>query len=164
MIARCGWLLVVLLMSACAGPGQAARAAPDGQSVHHLSFGGLDRAYRLYRPAGLPAAAPLSCPNPLPTSVMHIHGTADRMIRYDGGPGIGFAHINGPPVRDVDASWRNVDQCAAPTVTTDGGVSTATAICPGTRSVVLSTVDGGGHDWPAFATSALWRFFSEHSQ
>jgi polyhydroxybutyrate depolymerase len=242
----------VLLISACTGPGRAAPAVADQQSVHHISFGGLDRTYRLHRPAGLPASAPLvvmlhggfgsaeqaekaygwdgladnarfvvaypngvsrawnvggccgrpakeniddvgfinavvadvrgidpgrvyatgmsnggmmafalacnsstfaaigpvsatqlSCPNPRPTSVMQIHGTADRMIRYDGGPGMGFAHINGPPVPGVDASWRNVDQCTAPTVTTDGAVSTSTATCPGNRSVVLSTVDRG---------------------
>lgn len=270
MIARCGWLLVLLLVSACAGPGHAAPLT-GAQSLHHINFGGLDRTYRLYRPAGLPASAPLvvmlhggfgsaeqaeksygwddlaehakfvvaypdgvalawnvggccgqpakqniddvgfvnavvadvpgvdrgrvyatgmsnggmmafalacnsdafaaigpvaatqlSCPNPRPTSVMHIHGTADRMIRYDGGPGMGFAHINGPPVRDIDASWRSVDRCAEPTVETDRGVATSTATCPDNREVVLSTVDGGGHDWPGFATGALWAFFSQH--
>ncbi|WP_442931381.1 alpha/beta hydrolase family esterase [Mycolicibacterium sp. 120320] len=273
MFARGGWLLVIALACACAGPGAAAPPATPSQSVHHLTAGGRDRTYRLYRPAGLPASAPLvvvlhggfgsaeqaeraygwdgladsakfvvaypdgvsrawnvggccgqpakqniddvgfvdavvadvpgidrrrvyatgmsnggmmafalacntgtfaaigpvsatqlSCPNPRPTSVMHIHGTADRMIRYDGGPGMGFAHINGPPVRDVDASWRNIDQCGAPTVTAGGGVSTSTATCPGNRAVVLSTVDGGGHDWPPFATAVLWQFFSEHLQ
>ncbi len=31
---------------------------------------------------------------PRPTSVMHIHGTADRLIRYDGEPGYGVARID----------------------------------------------------------------------
>ncbi|MCV7158925.1 polyhydroxybutyrate depolymerase [Mycolicibacterium brisbanense] len=277
MIARCGWLLVVVLVSACSGPGHPALpGVPDGQSVRHINVGGLDRIYRLYRPEGLPASAALvvmlhggfgsaaqaersygwdsladsakfvvaypdgvsrawnvggccgqpakeniddvgfinavvadvragigidprrvyatgmsnggmmafalacnsgtfaaigpvsatqlSCPNPRPISVMHIHGTADPMIRYDGGEGIGFARINGPPVLDVDASWRKVDQCGPPTVTTNGGVSTSTATCPDNRAVVLSTVEGGGHDWPPFATTALWQFFAAHAR
>ena len=49
---------------------------------------------------------------------MHIHGTADRLIRY--------------------------------------------ADCPEGRNVVLMTVDGGGHEWPSFATQALWQFFAAH--
>ena len=39
-----------------------------------------------------------ACESPHPTSVMHIHGTADRLIRYGGGPGMGVAHIDGPAV------------------------------------------------------------------
>ena len=35
------------------------------------------------------------CTAPHPTSVMHIHGTADRLIRYDGEPGYGVARIDG---------------------------------------------------------------------
>jgi poly(3-hydroxybutyrate) depolymerase len=45
---------------------------------------------------------------------MHIHGTADPRIRYNGGPGLGVA-----------------------------------------------TPDGG-HEWPPFATQALWQFFASH--
>jgi polyhydroxybutyrate depolymerase len=26
----------------------------------------------------------------------------------------------------------------------------------------LITVDGGGHEWPAFATQRLWDFFAAH--
>ena len=102
------------------------------------------------------------CAAPHPTSVMHIHGTADRLIRYDGGPGVGVARIDGPPVPDVNAFWRGVDQCGPPVTTTDGSVTTSTADCPENRSVVLKTVDGGGHEWPPFATDALWQFFVAH--
>jgi polyhydroxybutyrate depolymerase len=103
-----------------------------------------------------------ACKAPHPASVMHIHGTADRLIRYDGGPGMGVAHIDGPPVPDVNAFWRNVDQCAPPAVSTDGPVTTSTAGCADGRGVVLITVDGGGHEWPPFATQRLWDFFSAH--
>jgi polyhydroxybutyrate depolymerase len=102
------------------------------------------------------------CASPHPTSVMHIHGTADRLIRYEGGPGAGVAHIDGPSVRDLNALWRNVDRCAEPSVSTDGPVTTSTASCPDNRSVALVTADGGGHAWPPFATQTLWQFFAAH--
>jgi polyhydroxybutyrate depolymerase len=248
----------------------------NGTSVHHLSVGGLDRSYRLHKPAGLPASAPLvivihgysgsakqaerdyqwdgladsanfvvaypdglsrawnvdgetccgrpgrqgvddvafitaavaeittnlaidprkvyatgisnggimsytlacntsvfaaigpdaatqlnPCRSPHPTSVMHIHGTADRLVPYNGGQG--FSVINGPPVLEVNAFWRNVDQCGAPVATTDGPVTTSAAGCADGRGVVLITIDGGGHaEWPSFATQKLWQFFAAH--
>lgn len=104
------------------------------------------------------------CRTPHPTSVMHIHGTADRLIRYDGGPGAGVAHIDGLPVPELNAFWRNADQCDAPAMTTKGPVTTSTAGCADNRSVVLVTVDGGGHQWPRFATPKLWEFFAAHSR
>lgn len=102
------------------------------------------------------------CPAPSPTSVLHIHGAADRMIRYDGQPGEGFADIDGPPVPDVNAFWRTVDQCAPPATTVDGRLTTSVADCPGGRSVELATVAGGGHEWPSFATQMFWDFFAAH--
>jgi len=133
-----------------------------------ISNGGM-MAYTLACDAGTFAAiGPDSatqlddCATPHPTSVMHIHGTADRLIRYDGGPGMGVAQIDGPAVQDLNAFWRNVDQCGAPAITTNGPVTTSTADCPDGRNVVLMTVDGGGHEWPSFATQALWQFFAAH--
>jgi polyhydroxybutyrate depolymerase len=102
------------------------------------------------------------CRSPHPASVMHIHGTADRLIPYNGGRGAGVAHINGPSAPDVDAFWRNVNHCGAPADTMSGKVTTSTAGCPENRSVVLITVAGGGHQWPGFATEKLWEFFAAH--
>jgi polyhydroxybutyrate depolymerase len=101
-----------------------------------------------------------ACKSPRPTSVIHIHGTADRLIPYDGGRGSSV--IDGPSVADVNAFWRNADGCGAPSITTNGAVTTATAACPDRRAVVLVTVDGGGHEWPPFATETVWRFFDTH--
>jgi polyhydroxybutyrate depolymerase len=100
------------------------------------------------------------CPAPRPTSVMHIHGTADRLVPYQGGQG--FSVINGPPAPEVNSFWRSVDRCGNPAVTTNGPLTTSTAGCADNRSVVLITVDGGGHEWPAFATQTLWEFFAAH--
>jgi polyhydroxybutyrate depolymerase len=100
------------------------------------------------------------CRSPHPTSLIHIHGTADRLVPYAGGQG--FSVINGPSVPDVNAFWRNVDQCGAPAATTAGPVATSTAACADNRGVVLITVGGGGHEWPPFATQTLWQFFAAH--
>lgn len=100
------------------------------------------------------------CRTPPATSVIEIHGTADRLVPYGGGQG--FSVINGPPVAEVNAFWRNVDGCGEPVTTTGGAVTTSTARCPGRRGVVLITVDGGGHEWPPFATRTLWEFFVAH--
>jgi polyhydroxybutyrate depolymerase len=101
------------------------------------------------------------CRSPHPTSVMHIHGTADPLVPYKGGQG--FSVINGPSVPQVNAFWRNVDQCGAPAATTSGRVTTSTAGCADNRSVVLMTIDDGGHiEWPSFFTQKLWEFFASH--
>lgn len=100
------------------------------------------------------------CRSPHPTSVIAVHGTADRLIPYAGGQGISV--INGPSVQDVNAFWRTVDRCGTPTTVTNGPVTTSTAACADHRAVALITVDGGGHEWPPFATESLWRFFDAH--
>ena len=123
-----------------------------------------------------------SCPDPRPLSVIHIHGTADTRIPYQGGEGKGVAHIDGPPVPSLNARWRGIDHCAAPAVTAAGTVTTSTATCPGGRAVELITIAGAGHQWPGSAprpliqkllgtdppstvlnaTQVIWQFFAAH--
>ena len=138
---------------------------------------------RIFAAIGPVAATQLGpCPAPAPVSVIHIHGTADRNIPYHGGPGDGAGHINGPAVPALNATWRGIDHCAAPSVTTAGAVTTSIASCPGGRTVELITVAGAGHQWPGSvpkpfvqrllhldpqstavaATSVIWRFFAAH--
>lgn len=155
-----------------------------------ISNGGL-MAYRLacdtdlFAAIGPDSATQLgACPDPKPLSVLHIHGTADTRIRYQGGEGDGVAHINGPPVPDVVAGWRTVDGCGPPTVGVAGAVTTSTAECPSGRAVELITIAGAGHQWPGSpsrpgretvlgadppsdavnATEVFWRFFAAHSR
>ena len=132
-----------------------------------ISNGGM-MAYKLacntavFAAIGPDAATQLeACPAPRPMSVLHIHGTDDRLIRYDGEPGT-VVPIKTPTPPDVNAFWRTVDQCQPPATTVDGELTTSLAECPSGRSVELITVAGGGHDWPSFATQRMWDFFAAH--
>ncbi len=115
------------------------------------------------------------CAAPHPTSVIHIHGTADRLVPYNGGQGASF--VDGPSIADVNAFWRNVDHCGPPDIATIAPVTTSTAACADNRSVVLITIEGGRHQWPGGtthleradptshvlnATQTIWRFFAAH--
>ena len=153
-----------------------------------ISNGGL-MAYRLacsttlFAAIGPDSATELGpCANPARTSVIHIHGTADHNIPYDGGPGDGYAHIDGPSVPSVVATWRQVDGCAPPSSSVHGLVTTSLATCPDGRAVELITIAGAGHQWPGSpdrpliqkalgldtpstaldATNAIWSFFATH--
>lgn len=122
------------------------------------------------------------CASPAPLSVIHVHGTADENIPYHGGTGSGVAHIDGPPVPQVNAYWRQVDSCSAPQAGTSGAVTTSIASCPSGRAVELITIAGAGHQWPGAvsdpltqrilgldppstaldATATIWQFFAAH--
>ncbi|WP_043659287.1 extracellular catalytic domain type 1 short-chain-length polyhydroxyalkanoate depolymerase [Nocardia thailandica] len=106
-----------------------------------------------------------ACEAPKPVSVMHIHGGADRLVRLDGERGTGIARIDGPPVEEVAAFWRAVDDCGPASTRTEGRVSTTTAACAAGRAVTTVVKDGAGHQWPHTdpnATALLWQFFAAH--
>ena len=108
-----------------------------------------------------------TCDDPHPTSVLHVHGLADGIVRFDGGPAI----VPGArPVPRVVADWRRVNDCAEPERSRQGPVVTTRAECAGDREVTLVTIDGEGHTWPGQAgstspwdaTTELWQFFRSH--
>jgi len=125
------------------------------------------------------------CSQARPTSVLQIHGTADDRVPYNGGPGKAFAingnpRVDGPSVEAVNATWRSIDGCGAPTSNTAGSVTTQTAGYPDGRTVELISVAGAGHQWPGGApsplleqfgipapstaldaTDTIWRFFAQ---
>lgn len=153
-----------------------------------ISNGGM-LAYRLACDTRLfaaigPDSATLqgSCDAPAAVSVIAIHGTADRYIPYDGGPGAGPGRVDGPAVPSVIADWRTVDHCRVPVQTVSNTVTTSLATCPDGRAVELITIAGAGHQWPGSrpkpliqrllhldppstalnATNVIWRFFAAH--
>jgi polyhydroxybutyrate depolymerase len=153
-----------------------------------ISNGGM-MAYRLacdtdrFAAIGPDSATMLGgCPHPAPLSVIHVHGSADKRVPYNGGQGEGIARSNGPAIPAVVAGWRATDDCASPVAMTTGKVSTSTAGCAAGRTVELVTIAGAGHQWPGGAsrpvaqrlldldppstavnaTDTIWRFFAAH--
>lgn len=137
------------------------RVYATGMSNGGLMSYTLACATDIFAAIGPVAGAQLnSCESPHPTSVMHIHGTADDVVPYAGGQG--FKSMTFPPVQQSVAFWRNVDQCGNPVDTVDRTITTSTAECADKRGVVLISIGGGGHDWPDSAAKTLWQFFASH--
>jgi polyhydroxybutyrate depolymerase len=164
---------------------------PNRIYVSGMSNGGV-MAYRMACETNLFAAVGVDsttmlvdCGHAAPASVLHIHGTADPIIPYQGGPGRRYSPtrpaIDGPSAPAVNAAWRAIDGCAAPTTTTSGTLTTSTATCPAGRTVELITIAGAGHGWPGApneraqrlmdtgpastaldATDVIWRFLAAH--
>lgn len=122
-----------------------------------------------------------SCERPTPISVIAIHGEADDSVHMDGSAGNGAEGIDGMPVPEAVALWRDVDGCDAPAVTVEAAVTTSIAACRDRRTVELVTIAGAGHQWPGSArtaaqqrlgadvpypdldaTSVIWAFFEAH--
>jgi len=115
-----------------------------------------------------------------PVAVLVIHGTADRNLPFDGGPGARALAVH--EVRSVAAAiafWRKHNRRAeAPATEQRGGVTRMRY--PGCREgsdVELVAIAGGGHSWPGGermarfldppstaidASAEIWRFFARH--
>ncbi len=152
MTARFAALLgVLLVLACCAVPGSAApRSFIEGSTLHTMNFGGLDRSYRLYIPAGLASPAPLA---------VMMHGgfgsaqQAERAYGWD----------------ELADSAKFV--VAIPTVSARPGTSTAGAVAgragrtsttsdsstrSSSTSPTTSTSIRTGATQPASATAACW--------
>ncbi|WP_309231199.1 PHB depolymerase family esterase [Nocardia sp. SYP-A9097] len=110
----------------------------------------------------LPAADESACATTHPLPVLEIHGTADPIVPYDGGPVRVTSGNHGgsgsSPVLSVAATqqlWRTKDGCGPVTSTplaptTDDGttVTIESADCANGGKVQLYSITGGGHTWP----------------
>ena len=130
----------------------------------------------------------VACNASRPVSALAVHGTADPVVPFDGGPmtGRGGAStiVSAPAMAE---RWRQIDGCAGapvgePLPDADDGTQTrriSSANCAAGAEVVFMQVDGGGHTWPgaptviaevgatshAFdASEASWQFFDAHAR
>lgn len=136
---------------------------------------------------GLPAALAERCAAASPVSLLMFHGTADRLMPYDGGdPTLRRGRVLAAP--RAAALFAGLNGCA-PVPALAAGPDTAAdgtrvrradyAGCREGRAVVLLTIEGGGHTWPGgppvgrsvgrvsrdlHATQAMLDFFDRHPQ
>ncbi len=113
---------------------------------------------------------------PVP-SLLHIHGTRDRMVPFGGGIGErSLTRISNPSAREVIERWRGfADATGAPTVEHIPPATIESWLAPDGTEIALCSIERGGHVWPgphmrlrstasAFdATPFIWRFFSRHA-
>lgn len=111
------------------------------------------------------------CQPTRPVPIVVFHGTADKLLPYDGIPPALL------PVRDWTTSWATRNGCnATPQVAYQKGDVTGEvwALCRNKGDVVLYTIAGKGHSWPGSnmpaeitthdinATDMMWQFFVAH--
>jgi len=143
-----------------------------GGMVHRL---GCDQADRFAAIAPVSGAYLLSevCQPSRPLPVLAFHGTRDRIVPYDGAGKVL------PPIPAWAARWAERNGCtgAAASFYEQGVVSGEIWTgCDEGATVILYTIDGGGHIWPGSgllpgvelpsddidASRTIWEFFQKH--
>jgi polyhydroxybutyrate depolymerase len=110
--------------------------------------------------------ATVPCAPSRPVSVLAVHGDADPVVPFGGGPMVGRG---GPSVivsaRELVNRWRAIDRCPPPVDTP--GRSSSTGCADGT-AVEFVIIGGGGHVWPTGfgfdAGQAGADFFAAHGR
>ncbi len=122
-----------------------------------------------------------SCADTLPVPMISFHGTADRLVLYEGRDPFWLSPRPFPSVTEWTANWARRNRCA-PNPIESVVAADVTRLeytdCADDAAVVLYTVQGGGHSWPGGqpmpewivgptsrsidATRQMWAFFSEH--
>jgi polyhydroxybutyrate depolymerase len=101
------------------------------------------------------------CKDATPVPMMAVHGSADRIVPYEGGR-VWIAPEPFPSVPKWAASWAQRNRCAAkPAESTVAADITRTEYtsCAENAAVVLYTVQGGGHHWPGGRPLPAWVSF-----
>jgi polyhydroxybutyrate depolymerase len=106
------------------------------------------------------------CAPSRPVSVLEVHGDADPVVPFNGGPMVGRGGpsdiLSAPALAD---RWRAIDGCPPPVVSP--GLASSTGCTDGT-AVELVVIGGGGHVWPTGfgfdATNAGTDFFAAHGR
>lgn len=94
----------------------------------------------------------IDCAPNRPISMLHLHGTADETVPYQGGAGLiaALLGVSFSPVPQMAEAFAADDGCAtAPVERTEGIVTTRTWTgCGGSAEVQLVTLAGWSHSWP----------------
>jgi polyhydroxybutyrate depolymerase len=122
-----------------------------------------------------------ACQQTRPVPIIAFHGTADRIVPYNGGPSKRFDYPF-PSIPDFMQKLAQRNQCKAVPIeqaVSQNVQSVFYSGCAGGADVVLYTIEGGGHSWPGdkfiprmgvgktsqeiSATRLMWEFFEAHS-
>jgi polyhydroxybutyrate depolymerase len=119
-------------------------------------------------------------------SILHIHGTDDRLVLYENADKGAWNFVSLLSVQATIAAWVATDGCPPtpnqsewPDRDGDGHIVSKAAYGPGRdgTEVILLTVHGGGHTWPGSigfglvlghtsrdfnANDVIWEFFQAH--
>jgi polyhydroxybutyrate depolymerase len=108
------------------------------------------------------------CQPQQPVSLIHVHGSLDSTVPFEGGglnPSIGQPF---PPVEQSIATWVKLDGCSDVENVEQNGVISHTTYgkCVPGVAVEVYTVSGNGHTWPFVKTTPIsqiiWEFFATH--
>lgn len=115
-----------------------------------------DRIAAIAPVSGVMGIDPELCQPARPVPVLHIHGTKDPMVRYDGGIPLTSITLYDAPLYFRSAPntvniWRQKNRCLSGQreIFRNGDASCDLfPQCAGDADVVFCTIDGGGHTWP----------------
>jgi polyhydroxybutyrate depolymerase len=100
---------------------------------------------RMFRAVVTVAASTRPRSGCLPVRILAIHGDADPLDPYNGGPDGRTGYPAIPPAREAIADWARVDGC---TTARDRLTSPTVRIRSFACGAELVTLEGGGHAWP----------------
>jgi polyhydroxybutyrate depolymerase len=144
---------------------------------HRLACEAADIIAAVAPVAGVLGIDEAACTPTRPISLIHLHGTGDMLVPFEGG---GLA--GSQSVEDSTAGWLTRNGCTRESsVSYQNGKATCETFdqCDGDASVTLCTIEGAGHCWPGQpcpmlgdlgesttdidANEALWELFSRSS-
>jgi len=138
--------------------------------AHRLACELSERVAAIAPVAGVMGLA--SCTPSRPVPVLHFHGDADQVVRYDGYAG----YLSAADSSEGWAQRNGCDAASQPSFALDDVRCEQWGSCTGAATVQLCTVQGGGHTWPGgmplpllghttqtiSASQMAWSFFEAH--
>jgi polyhydroxybutyrate depolymerase len=167
----------------------AAGFSNGGMLAYRMACAMSDRIAAIGAVSGSLAGPLEQCAPSRPVALLHVHGTADPIVPFEGGEGsplltpLGSNIPSFPSVAAELDRFASLDGCRGPAETVfrrDDTTCKRHGDCSNEAVVQLCTIEGGGHTWPGGAplglaalvvgsqsptlptTELLWSFLSQH--
>ncbi len=143
-----------------------------GFMAHRYACDRAERIAAVVSLAGDPWKDAALCKPRVPVSVLQVHGEADNVVLYGGGPATpatrGSLPLGAlPSAKDAVAMWSRLDGCTGRTTTDSAREELARyGPCAGGTAVQLWTLHGTGHvlDRTNVDMERLWSFLAAHER